>query len=131
MIVILSIAFEGYDKTRKTLYRTHLSLQLSFSYIDLVRLTYGSFGRVEVYMNGQWGTVCDDLWDSNDANVVCRQLGYSNAANAYKRAQYGQGTGTIWLDDVDCTGSESSIFDCAFTTQHDCSHSEDAGVSCS
>ena len=97
-----------------------------------VRLTSGSHGRVEVYKNGQWGTVCDDYWDINDANVVCRQLGYSGATNAYQGSQYGSGTGTIWFYKVDCTGSESSIFHCSYVSHvNQCSHGEDAGVSCS
>ena len=45
-----------------------------------VRLVNGATaneGRVEICINGVWGTVCDDLWTNNNAKVVCRQLGYS------------------------------------------------------
>ena len=89
-------------------------------------------GRVEVYLNNQWGTISDDLWDINDAHVACRMLGYANALYARTSAYYGQGTGPIWMDDVACTGSENSLFSCSYDryTSED-SHSEDAGVTCS
>ena len=89
-------------------------------------------GRVEVYYNKSWGSVCDDHWNINDARVVCRQLGFRYALKAYQKAYYGQGTGRIWLDDVRCRGSESSLFLCWHKGMgnHNCDHSEDAGVLC-
>jgi deleted-in-malignant-brain-tumors protein 1 len=89
-------------------------------------------GRVEVYYNGTWGTVCDDEWDINDARVVCKQLGFQDAERAYTLSYFGQGSGQIWLDNVDCAGHESSLFSCRHggVGIHDCGHSEDAGVRC-
>ncbi|XP_078663425.1 uncharacterized protein LOC144906732 [Branchiostoma floridae x Branchiostoma belcheri] len=100
-----------------------------------VRLVGGNAddkGRVEVLYNGQWGTICDDNWDTSDAQVVCRQLGYPGADAARASAHFGQGSGPIWMDDVGCTGGETSISRCSHNGWgvHNCQHSEDAGADC-
>ena len=100
----------------------------------LVRLV-GSLneGRVEVFYNNTWGTVCDDSWDIKDARVVCHQLGFPDAEEAYRGDSFPPGTGEIWLDNVACTGNESSISQCSHRGwgNDDCDHDEDAGVRCS
>uniref|UniRef100_A0A8C0CWA0 Macrophage receptor with collagenous structure n=1 Tax=Balaenoptera musculus TaxID=9771 RepID=A0A8C0CWA0_BALMU len=87
-------------------------------------------GRAEIYYNGAWGTICDDDWDNSDATVFCRMLGYSSGTAVFN---VGGGTGTIWLDNVACRGSESSLWSCSKNSwgSHNCNHSEDAGVDCS
>lgn len=60
----------------------------------LVRLMNGSAaheGRVEVYHEGRWGTVCDDVWDKKDGDVVCRMLGFRGAQEVHKTGRFGQG----------------------------------------
>ena len=86
-----------------------------------------------MFINNEWGTVCDDSWSTTDAQVVCRQLGFGSPTSAPGRAHFGPGTGRILLDEVACTGSESSLASCTHrgTGLHDCSHSEDASVMCS
>ena len=101
-----------------------------------MRLVGGSWngeGRVEVFYNGAWGTVCDDIWNIDNARVVCRQLGYSDAVSALSYAHFGAGSGQIWLDDVNCAGSEDSIHNCSHNGwgSHNCGHHEDASVLCS
>ena len=119
-------------------------------------------GRVEICQRGSWGTVCDDNWDDTDARVVCRQLGiftggkscnldiidiagydvhaclFAQLADAIATYRdmfidFGPGTGPIFLDEVGCTGSETTLDDCPHRGigTHNCDHDEDAGVICS
>ena len=86
-----------------------------------------------MYFRGKWGTVCDDGWDDTDAGVVCRQLGFGSSGTAIGSAGFGQGSGSIWLDNVTCTGSELMLVNCSHLgvgATRSCSHSEDAGVRC-
>jgi deleted-in-malignant-brain-tumors protein 1 len=89
-------------------------------------------GRVEVFYNGQWGTICDNGWDIDNAKVVCRQLRYKYAIRALGGSDVPDGTGKIWLDDVDCGGTEQKLASCAHTAwgNNNCHHAEDAGVEC-
>ncbi|KAM9813805.1 LOW QUALITY PROTEIN: scavenger receptor cysteine-rich domain-containing protein DMBT1-like [Neosynchiropus ocellatus] len=99
-----------------------------------VRLVNGESqceGRVEVYKDGKWGTVCDDHWDIKEANVVCREAGCGEAKKAVKSAHFGKGSGEIWLHNVECAGTESSLSGCRHGVgEHTCEHSNDAGVTC-
>ena len=101
-----------------------------------VRLVNGSSyyeGRVEVYYNAQWGTVCDDGWGFNDVHVVYSQLGFGPTGRPYSRARFGEGSGPIWLSNVACSGNESTLAECGHlgvVIIRGCGHDEDAGVTC-
>ncbi|RDD36431.1 Deleted in malignant brain tumors 1 protein, partial [Trichoplax sp. H2] len=115
-----------------TLYPTNSAATLAPS-DGQIRFANGgyNYGRIEIYHNGIWGTVCDDSFTITDAKIVCRQMGFLSATNFGNT--YGYGSGQIWLDDVTCYGYESSIADCNhnYWGSHNCIHSEDVGVTCS
>ena len=134
----LSLLYPFIQTLQSELFVLNIDWQLRLDYIFtilVVRLVGGFYnaGRVEVEYNGTWGTVCHDNWDINDARVVCRQLGFQFALDVYGSARYGQGTGPILLDDIDCLGSESALLLCRHSGigNHDFHHSKDASVLCS
>ncbi|KAL1275630.1 hypothetical protein QQF64_035253 [Cirrhinus molitorella] len=89
-------------------------------------------GRLEVYHNAVWGSVCDDQWDISDAQVVCRQLGCGAALRADGNSVFGAGEGVVWLNKVECRGNEIHLWDCPLSLNNhtDCSHKEHAGLTC-
>ena len=111
---------------------TGIASNYSIGSVRLVNGTAANEGRVEIWYFDQWHTVCDDSWSITDATVACRQLGYQEAAYAHQRAYFGQGSGEILLDNLNCNGTEGSLFQCAHNGlyDHNCWHGEDAGVTC-
>ncbi|XP_006872492.1 PREDICTED: lysyl oxidase homolog 3 isoform X2 [Chrysochloris asiatica] len=89
-------------------------------------------GRVEIQRAGEWGTICDDDFTLQAAHVLCRELGFTEATGWTHSAKYGPGTGRIWLDNINCRGTEQSVTECASRGwgNSDCTHDEDAGVIC-
>ncbi|MEE6522285.1 hypothetical protein FKM82_020752 [Ascaphus truei] len=90
-------------------------------------------GRLEIHVNGEWGTVCNDRFDSQAGAVVCQQLGYPFVLKIARRAEFGEGKGMkVLLDEVRCEGGESSLLECRRSKigEHDCTHEEDVGVVC-
>ena len=116
-----------------------MSLIIMFLFIDRnngqVRLVGGNKtgeGRVEIRYDSQWNTICDDYWSLNDARIVCQQLGYRDVVKAHREAHFGEGSGQILLDNLQCTGREATLLDCQHNGKyvHNCDHQEDAGVTC-
>ena len=118
-----------------------------------IRLMDGSDeqeGRVEICADADtgdntpasWGTVCDDYWTNEDADVACMALGYEGSepdAGRFRRSRFGAGPGPIWLDDMRCAGNESSLLDCPLAGGrrardsigvHNCKSTEVVGVRC-
>uniref|UniRef100_A0A8C5N8J3 Galectin-3-binding protein A-like n=1 Tax=Gouania willdenowi TaxID=441366 RepID=A0A8C5N8J3_GOUWI len=100
--------------------------------VRLVGTGISSAGRVEVYHDGKWGTVCDDNWDMTEAKVVCRQLKFPGARSVVVGKDYGPVSGPIWLDEIHCNGTENYLVRCSIKRwgETDCTHKEDVGIVC-
>ena len=102
-----------------------------------VRLSGGSTaseGLVELCKDGQWGSICQNFWDSKEARVVCRQLGYESQS-AVAMLAYGRGSDLIHQTYSECNGDEYSLLHCQTCTTcgidaQTCQHSSNVGVSC-
>uniref|UniRef100_A0A8C4THF4 SRCR domain-containing protein n=1 Tax=Erpetoichthys calabaricus TaxID=27687 RepID=A0A8C4THF4_ERPCA len=90
-------------------------------------------GRVELYYDRRWGTVCDRYWDLQDASVLCNQIGCGYAIEAPGQARFGEGKGEIWRDNLHCEGDETDLTKCPALDygREECTHKNDAGVVCS
>ena len=107
---------------------------LSNGALRLVGTHHRQFGgRLEVYYNSEWGTVCDDSWGSSDATVACRQMGFDSVSDS-DSSLFGSGASSqrIRLDDLTCSESELQLDDCSHAGIgiHNCDHSEDVGIIC-
>jgi len=94
------------------------------------RLQYGgNSGTLLATVNGQEGYVCDDLFDSSSAAVVCRSMGLPwQNAREYDVTAYSY---PFVLDDVQCTGRESQFKQCSYSREHNCYSAEVVGLTCS
>ena len=89
-------------------------------------------GRVEIYHDNTWGSICDEDWDKTDADVICKQLGFEGATNAFRGSFFGANDGIVWLNNVQCTGYEETFFNCAYNGwgYQECPRNQIAGLSC-
>ena len=116
-------------------------------------------GRVEIFLDGEWGTICGDLWKDTQTIVVCRQLNFfeedqSKLASGFFQVVMiatellflhlsvvltvahnpeffsGESTGPVHMDSVLCNGDEPMLVNCIYSVQSDCSHSKDIGIVC-
>jgi hypothetical protein len=102
--------------------------------IRLSNGTYSNEGRVEICLNGYWGTICSNGWDENDAFITCKRVGHPTLRpipmiNGY----FGKGIGPVHMTSVGCTGNEDGLDLCPYVNGigvTNCYHGKDVGVIC-
>ena len=88
-------------------------------------------GRVEIYRNGAWGTVCNDNWTNTNGRVICEQL-FGFASSPLINSNISAGAGPILMDNVNCSNIDNNLLACSHRGfgNHNCGHSEDIGIIC-
>ena len=105
------------------------------SFCPPVRLVGGKSeneGRIEIYYNNTWGTVCSNSWDQTDSNTVCRQLGYTGATGYYLSPFISHESAPVWMDFVRCSTYDICLGKCSFNGfgNSRCQHTQDVFVNC-
>ena len=121
----------GFDRGTGGAFRGNLSPAEEGS-IRLVNGDNPFQGRLEVFHNKEWGTVCKDGFDMRDLKVVCRQLGLDGSGMVKTPDWFGHGFGKIWMTGLGCDGDEGKLTGCSYKgwDVKECRHSEDVGVEC-
>jgi hypothetical protein len=95
--------------------------------------------RLETFFAGKWGTICDRGWSDDNANILCKAFGFSEA-RGFVTEHFTGGTSAvstgadhIWMSQVECLGGEGDIGDCRHSpwgVAHHCTHNDDVGMCC-
>ncbi|XP_022111374.1 scavenger receptor cysteine-rich domain superfamily protein-like [Acanthaster planci] len=80
--------------------------------VRLVDSSKGNEGRLEVFLDGEWGVVCSNSWGLNESEVACRQLGFPTAIKVTQGKFSGNGSSPIHLYSVKCRGVERDLESC-------------------
>ena len=90
-------------------------------------------GRLEIFLNGKWGLVCDDGFGQDEGDVACRQLGFVRLHHFIADLDLVMGSGDlsdIWIDDVSCEGSENRLIRCNYNLVPNCYDGESIALVC-
>ena len=137
-LVVRATGYTPIAKTRVLITTSRfLSITTTAATLDLfqvtpdpqIRLVGGNGGRLEVLLDGSWGTVCGDYFSTLDSKVVCKQLAYEEPWTGTV-SSLGYGTLPIIMDDVACNGKEVRLQHCPYTAVDNCGHHEDVKINC-
>ncbi|WAR24040.1 NETR-like protein, partial [Mya arenaria] len=102
---------------------------LNISEARIINGTSPYIGRAEIKVNGTWGTMCDRYFDNDANSQFCKMLGLK-AADVYRNARYGEGSGPVFIDELFCYSNTASLSMCRYLAYNRCSHQSDVSVAC-